>query len=606
MVDAAVERKTGAEDITWDLSVYYDAIDDARIEQDLEKVREGVAAFAQKYRGNVANLSAAEMVEAYNKIEDLYEIFGRIENYAFLNFSVYTSDPKWGAFMQRITEEEAQMQQQLVFFGLEWNQVPDEQAQNILQDPALGKYAHHLEADRRMKPYQLSEAEEKILLEKRVTGNSAWNRLFEQLMSGMTFEYEGKEKNLEQVLTMLRDDNRETRRKAADSLTAGLREHQMQLTFIFNVLAADKASDDRLRGFETWITSRNLANKASDEVVNALIESVTSSYDLVARHYKIKRVLMGVDELYDYDRYAPLNLKESDSFYNWDDARRIVVNAYHNFAPRAGEVADQFFAESWIHAPVLQGKRGGAYATPGTKGTHPWVFVNYKGKADDVMTLAHELGHGLHMYLSAEEQPLEGIHTPLTTAEMASTFGEMLVFQDLMAKEDDKEVKLSMLAEKIEGTFATVYRQISMNRFEDGLHTARRTEGELSTERLSEIWMETQKAMFQDSVTMREDYGLWWSYVPHFLAVPGYVYAYSFGELLVLSLYNLYEKEGADFVPKYIQLLADGNSDYPEKLLAKVGVDLNDPDFWNQGIALLRDLVDQEEALAKELFPEKF
>ncbi len=606
MVDAAAERKTGAEDITWDLSVYYASLDDPRIEEDLQRVQQRVTAFAETYRGQVAELSAAELVTAHQEIEEIYEIFGRIEHFAFLNFSVYTNDPKWGAFLQRITEEDSQLQQQLVFFDLEWNQVPDEQAQAILQDPVLGKYAHHLEAERRRKPYQLSEAEEKILLEKNVTGNSAWNRLFEQLMSAMSFDYEGEEKNLEEVLTMLRDENREIRRKAADSLTAGLRAHQMQLTFIFNVLAADKASDDRLRGYESWITSRNLANKASDEVVNALIESVTSSYDLVARHYKIKRVLMGLDELYDYDRYAPLNLKESETFYTWDQARQIVVNAYRSFAERAGEVADRFFADRWIHAPVMQGKRGGAFATPGTKGSHPWVFVNYKGKADDVMTLAHELGHGLHMYLSAEEQPLQGIHTPLTTAEMASTFGEMLVFQDLMAKEEDKEVKLSMLAEKIEGTFATVFRQVSMNRFEDGMHTARRTEGELSTERLSEIWMETQKAMFQDSVTMRDDYGLWWSYVPHFLAVPGYVYAYAFGELLVLALYNLYENQGADFVPKYIQLLADGNSDYPEKLLAKVGVDLNDPDFWNQGIALLRDFVDQEEALAKELFPDKF
>lgn len=606
MVDAPATKPTGAEEVLWDLSVYYDGLDDPQIDNDLHNVHELATAFAERYRGKVATLTAEELAEAQREMEALYELFRRVSSFASLNFSVYSTDPRWGAFIQKVTEQGAALEQQLVFFRLEWNQVDDERAQTLLQDPALTDYAYHLEVARQHKPYQLSEAEEKILIEKSVTGNEAWVRLFEQITSAMLLDFEGEEQPMEVVLSALQSSNREKRLAAANALTAGLRDKQMELTFIFNVLAADKASDDRLRGYPTWITSRNLSNKASEEMVDALIKAVTSSYDLVARHYTIKKALLGYDELYDYDRYAPLNLKESETFYTWDEARQIVLNAYHSFHPRMGAAAARFFDERWIHAPIRPGKRGGAYASYGTKDTHPWVFVNYTGTANDVMTLAHELGHGVHMYFSSEAQTPMSRTTPLTTAETASVFGEMIVFQDLMKNEPDKEVRLSMLAEKIDGAFATTYRQISMNRFEHGMHTARRSEGELSTERLSEIWMETQKAMFQGSVTMREDYGLWWSYVPHFLFAPGYVYAYAFGELLVLALYNLYQETGAEFIPKYMQLLADGDSDYPEKLLAKVGVDLTDPGFWNQGIDLLRKFVDQEEALAKELYPETF
>ena len=326
---------------------------------------------------------------------------------------------------------------------------------------------------------------------------------------------------------------------------------------------------------------------------------------MVARHYQLKRGLLGYEELYDYDRYAPLNLKESEAFYAWEQARDIVLDAFENFSPRMKEAASLFFERSWIHAPVLPNKRGGAFAAPTVASANPYVFLNYLGDARDVTTLAHELGHGIHMRLSAQARGLFALYTPLTTAEMASTFAEMLVFQDLMAAEDDDEVKLSMLTEKIEDTFATVFRQISMNRFEDKMHRARRGEGELTSGRLNELWLETQRDMFGDSVTITDEYGSWWSYVPHFLHTPGYVYAYSFGELLVLALYRIYQEEGEAFVPKYLDLLAAGDSDYPDRLLAKVGVDINDPGFWQKGIDVIDAWVSQAESLARRLYPGK-
>lgn len=607
MAEVQAERKTGAEDVVWDLSVYYDSPDDPRIDEDLTKLEKTVEQFVADYRGKVSDLVAEEMGEAYHRLENLYDDFGRITNYASLNFTVYSTDPKWGAFMQKVQERSSALSQQLVFLELEWNALDDDKAKAILADPVLRDYAYHLEVERLNKPYQLSETEEKLLIEKSLTGNSAWNRFFSQLMGSLTAEFKGEEMPFQQVLSKISGNpERAERREAADAITKALHSKTMELTYIFNVLAADKASDDRLRNYPSWITSRNMSNKASDATVEALINAVTSNYSLVADHYTVKKALLGHDELFDYDRYAPLNLKESDTFYTWEEAKKIVIDAYSGFDARMGELASRFFDENWIHAPIVQGKRGGAYASYGTKSTHPWIFTNYTGTAGDVATLAHEMGHGLHMYLAGEKQTLFSMYTPLTTAETASVFGEMIVFQDLMRKESDKEVQLAMISDKIDSMIATVFRQISMNRFEDMMHSARRTEGELTTERMNELWMKSQEDMFQGSVTMREEYSQWWSYVPHFLGTPGYVYAYAFGELLVLALYNVYEQTGESFIPKYVELLASGDSDYPEKLLAEVGVDLNDPDFWNKGIDLIRKLIEQEKALAQELYPDKF
>lgn len=605
MVANTLERTTGAENVIWDLSIFYSGADDPRIQQDMDALNAQADAFAKQYKGRVASLDAEEMMDAMLELEAIYDQGGRIGSYAGLLYSTDTNNQEYGALLQKVTEFGAQNNQKLVFFELEWNEADDAVAEKLLADPTIAKYRHKLESDRRYKPYQLSEAEEQLLMEKAVTGRSAWTRFFTQLIAALRLDYEGEKLTLTQVLTKMYDPDREIRAKAAQAITDALRSKSMELTYIFNVLAADKASDDKKRGYPSWVSSRNLSNKAPDAVVEALVQAVTSNYDIVARHYNLKRQLLGLDELTEYDRYAPLPTKESDAFYTWDEAKDIVLNAYRAFSPRVGEIAQKFFDENWIHAPVTPGKRGGAFCSYTVPSAHPFVLVNFEATARDVMTLAHELGHGIHAYLAAEAHGLFGLDTPLTTAEMASTFGEMLVFTDLMNKEPDPEVRLSMLAQKIEDTFATVFRQISMNRFEHGLHTARRTEGELTTERINQIWMESQTAMFGDSVNLTDNYASWWSYIPHFLNTPGYVYAYAFGELLVLALFNLYQERGAAFVPQFIDVLAAGDSDWPEKILAHIGVDLSDLGFWNQGLSAIRDLVDREEQLAREVYPDK-
>lgn len=606
MTAAAQDRLTGAENIIWDLSVFYHSPDDPAIEADIEKLIQQADDFQQSYRGRVASLSAAEFAAAYEAMEAVYDRRGRLESYAFLNFAADTANSAYQALVARMQDLGSTLSQKMVFFDLEWNALDDDQAQAVLDDPALAKLRYFMEADRRYKPYRLTEAEEQIIIEKNVTGESAWTRFFTQLTSAFTFDWMGEEVNMTFVLDKLRHADRDLREMAWRKLTDKLEEKSMELTFIFNTLALDKANSDQRRGYPAWVSARNLSNKASDEVVDALIETVTGNYALVARQYRLKKALLAYDELYDYDRYAPLQLKASDAFYRWDEARRIVLQAFDGFSIKMKSIAQEFFDGSWIHAPVMQNKRGGAFASPTVASANPYVFLNYMGSARDVTTLAHELGHGIHMVLSGRESGLFALYTPLTTAETASTFAEMLVFQDLMAAEADREVRLSMLVEKIEDTFATVFRQISMNRFEDKMHRARRREGELTTERFSQLWLETQRDMFQDSVTITDEYGLWWSYVPHFLHTPGYVYAYAFGELLALALYRLYQEEGETFVPKYIDLLAAGDSDYPDRLLAKVGVDINDPGFWQKGIDVIEEWVLQAEALAKSLYPEKF
>ncbi|MBC8100327.1 MAG: M3 family oligoendopeptidase [Armatimonadetes bacterium] len=606
MVTAAAERLTGAEHITWDLSIFYTSSEDPAIQADLGKLQTMANDLAAQYKGRIASLTADEMGTFLEALIAIYDLGGRLDTYSGLQFTVDTVNPQFGALMQKVREAGALLQQTIVFFELEWAAVSDDAALVLLNAPRLAKYRHYLEAQRRFKPHQLSELEERLLIEQDVTGRSAWVRFFTQLTGAMRYEYNGEKLNQSQIVNKLYQPDRAVRQQAADSLTAGLRERGMELTYIFNVLAAEKAAGDARRSYATWITARNLENKAPDAVVQALVDTVTGSYDLVARHYKLKRALLGVDELYDYDRYAPLDLGAGETFYTWDEAKTLVLSAFHAFSPLMGEIAQKFFDERWIHAPVLPNKRGGAFCSPSVPSAHPFVLVNFMGRPRDVMTLAHELGHGLHMYFSSEAQGLLGLYTPLTTAEMASVFAEMMVFQALTRTQTNSPTKLAMLAEKVEDTIATVFRQTSMNRFEDQLHTARRTEGELSTERISQMWLETQRAMFGDSVTLREAYGLWWGYIPHFLATPGYVYAYAFGELLVLALFQLYQERGAAFVPQYLDVLAAGDSDYPDKILAKVGLDLNDPAFWGKGIAALRVLIDQEEALARELFPAKF
>ncbi|NLE52551.1 MAG: M3 family oligoendopeptidase, partial [Chloroflexi bacterium] len=524
--------------------------------------------------------------------EQIVELATKVESFAHLIWSTDTANPQYGALLQKATEWSSQLQQKLVFFTLEWVNTPEDVAQRLIDAPELAHYRHWLEVARLYQPHMLSEPEEKILAEKSVTGREAWVRFFTELMGSARYTFDGQQLTQSGVLAKLYDADREVRHRAAASLTEGLRQHLPITTFIFNTLAADKASDDRLRRYPTWIASRNLSNEVSDETVEALVQAVTGRYDIVARYYNLKRQVLGLDELADYDRYAPL--PAAAGAYQWDEAREIVLSAYSRFHPEIAGIAEQFFAQKWIDAAERPAKRGGAFSASTVPSAHPYVFLNYTGRARDVMTLAHELGHGVHQYLSREQGMLQA-HTPLTTAEMASTFGEMLVFSDLMEQQSDPQARLALLAGKIEDSFATIFRQISMNRFEHALHTARRDEGELTSERLSELWLETQRAMFGDSVRMTDDYGIWWSYVPHFLHTPGYVYAYSFGELLVLALFAIYRQQENGFAPRYLDVLRAGGSDWPEKVLAPMGVDLTDPGFWQNGLDELDKMVKEAE-----------
>jgi oligoendopeptidase F len=605
MTDAVIEKPTGAEDVVWDLSPLYAGADDPAIARDMERFRQTADAWAGEYRGRVATLNAEQVATALREYEALMEDYVKLASFVNLTFTTDTNNPTYGALLQKISEFDAEIQQKLLFFDLEWNALDDEAARKIIDDPAIGKYRHYLEAERRYKPYRLSEIEEQLLVEKDVTGREAWIRLFTQLMGAARYEFDGQQLTQSQILAKLHEQDRDVRRRAADSITATLRDKAMELTYIFNVLVADKAADDRRRGYPSWISARNLSNQASDAIVEALVTAVTSNYDIVARHYDLKRRIMGLDKLEDYDRYAPLNFDAAEREYTWAEAREIVQDAYDAFSPEMGAIARRFFDENWIHAALAPGKRSGAFASPVVPSAHPYILMNFTGKGRDVKTLAHEMGHGVHMALSAR-QGFIGAYTPLTTAEMASVFGEQMVFDDLMKKEPDPAARLAMLTGMIEDMFATVFRQVSMNRFEDLLHNARRTRGELTSADINALWMESQRAMFGDSVDLRDEYGLWWSYVPHFIHTPGYVYAYAFGQLLVMALYQLYQDRGADFVPQYLDVLAAGGSDYPENILAKVGVDLADPNFWAQGLEAIRSLVAQEEELARQVFPDKF
>lgn len=594
MVDT--KELTGAENVVWDLSDLYAGVDDPNIERDIARTNERADQMVAAYRGKVATLDDEGLYGAIAEYENITEMAYKLISYANLLWTTNTSNPQYGALLQKATEWSSQLQQTLVFFELEWINAPDEFAQPMIDHPTLAHYRHWLETTRRYQPHRLSEPEEKILAEKSVTGREAWQRFFDELMGSARYPFEGEDLTQSGILAKLYEPERDVRQRAAQVVTDVLREKLPMTTYVFNTLAADKASDDRLRHYPTWVSSRNLANEVSDEIVEALIDAVTSRYDIVARYYNLKRDLLGLDKLYDYDRYAPLPSAAGE--YSWGEAREIVLNAYGSFHPQAGEIADRFFTASWIDAAPKPGKRGGAYSSSVVPSVHPYVFMNYTGRARDVMTLAHELGHGIHQYLSREQGMLQA-HTPLTTAEMASTFGEMLVFTDFMKKETDPKVRLATLAHKIEDTFATVFRQISMNRFEHGMHTARRNEGELNKDRLSEIWMETQRAMFGDSVEMTDNYGIWWSYVPHFLHVPGYVYAYAFGELLVMALFARYRKEGDAFAPRYLDVLRAGGANWPEKILAPLGVDLTDPVFWKEGVGEIETMVIQAEELAR-------
>ena len=591
-------KKTGAENIQWDLSDLYNSIDDPRLSQDQEKVLEKAEAFSEAYKGEITDLDSTGFKQALEEYEEILEMIGKIGSYAHLIWSTNTSKPEYGKLIQQAKELSSEVHQKLVFFDVEWLDVDDEKAEEWIESEELSHYKHYLESSRRYKEHILSEKEEQILSAKSVTGRSAWNRYFDETLGAAKFELDGEELTEQEVLSKLHEPDRSLRKKAHASLTEKFKDLSRTLTFVFNTLLADKHTNDKLRNYDSWISSRNLSNEIDDDTVDLLINSVTGSYSLVQRFYKLKRNLLGYDKLYDYDRYAPLLQNRQE--INWDKARDIVLSSYSEFHPEMGEIAGKFFEQSWIDAAIKPGKRGGAYSASTVPSVHPYVFMNFDGKIRDVQTLAHELGHGVHQYLSRKQGALQA-STPLTTAETASVFGEMLVFQNLIKKLDDPKEKLALLMGKIDDTIATVFRQVSMNRFEHAMHTKRREEGELTTEEFSELWRNSQEALYGDSVEITDSYNLWWCYIPHFLHTPGYVYAYAFGELLVLALYEEYTQSENGFSEKYISMLEAGGSDWPENIVSKVGLDITDSDFWDKGLNSVKKMVEQAEELAQKI-----
>jgi oligoendopeptidase F len=590
---------------TWDLSDLYSGPDDPRIEQDLDGALAAAHAFAERHRGHVGKLDAARLAAAIDELERFEEPAHRAASYAQLLFAGDTAAPRHGALLQRVQERGSEIRNTLVFFELEWVAVDDARAEALLADPALARRRHLLGVMRRYRAHLLSEPEEKLLEETANTGPRAFMRFFDETLSAMRFRYDGPdatdgsvEKSEEELLSLLYEPDRAVRRCAADALTRGLREHARPLSFVFNTLVQDKASRDRLRRFADPAAERHLANEIEPETVAALLEACEARHDLVQRYYRLKRDLLGLDGLFDYDRYAPIAAAEGQR--TWESARRVVLDAYRDFAPEMAEIAAQFFDKRWIDAELRAGKRGGAFSASTIPSAHPYVLLNYTGNLRDVMTLAHELGHGVHQHL-ARARGLFEQDTPLTTAETASVFGEMLVFRRLLREEQDPAVRLGLLCGKLEDAFATVFRQVVMTRFEEALHAARRSEGELPTPRINELWMAANRPMFGDAVQLRDEYAWWWLYVPHFIHSPFYCYAYAFGELLVLALVRRYDEEGAAFAPRYLDMLAAGGSEAPRDIVARTGLDIADPAFWSRGLSLLEELLAQAEDAAAAL-----
>ncbi len=642
---ASTQADPELESTAWDLDPLVEGDGEAGVDRQLDEAGRRAEAFAERYEGKIADFDPASLVEAMTELATISELAGRAGTYASLRFSTDTADPARGALLARVQEKGTAIQTRLLFFELEWAALEDERAEELLASDGLDFCRHHLRSERRYRPHLLSQPEEKVMAEKGQTGRSAWGRLFAELTSAIEVELpqaEGERAGkrgpegegagepgpegewagdreaegeraagaeperqgagegvaLDVALSRLLSPEREVRRTAAEAVTSALEPGLRTRAFVFNTLLHDKAVDDRLRRFPHWLTSRNLSNEATDESVQALLEAVRGRYELPRRWYRLKADLLGLDRLADYDRMAAVTAE--DSHMSWAEGRELVLDCYQSFSPQLGRLARRFFEERWIDAPVRAGKRGGAFCASAVPSAHPYVMLNWTARRRDVLTLAHELGHGLHFALAAEQGVFHQT-TGLTLAETASVFGEEITFGRLLEQADTPDSRLSLLAEAIEDTIATVFRQTAMNRFEDLVHTARREHGELSVERLGELWTDSQSELLGDAVEITDGYRSWWSYVPHFIGTPGYVYAYAYGQLLALSVYERYEQEGEEFVPRYIELLAAGGSKPPEELGRIVGVDLTDPGFWDRGLALVARQLEAAEAAAREV-----
>src|SRR5712691_7984850 len=543
---AQATKTTGAEQVRWDLSDLFRSPTDHAIEETLAEALKRAEAFEARYKGKVVSLPPKEFAAMMRELEEDEELAARPDVYAYLLHSQNTEDAAAGRLLARVREAGAERASHGVFFTLELAHISDDQADRLYDDPESARYRHTVEEARKFRPHQLSEPEERVLTDFSPVGNSAWNRLFEELCARLRVDLDGRRVPLDEALVRLRESDRTVRRQASAAITAALDQDVRTRGYIYNVILGEKAIDDRLRHFPTWISSRNLANETSDQAVQALVEAVIGRYDVCVRYYRVKKQLLGVGDLHEWDRYAPIG--EAARNLTWDESKDLVLGSYNRFSKRAGELVEDFFKRGWIDAPVVPGKAGGAYCMPVTPRHHPYVMLNFTGKLRDALVMAHELGHGLHDRL-ATKNTIFDFHPQLTLAETASVFGEALTFDRIMAEEKDPQVRLAMLCTQREDAFATVFRQVAFNRYEDACHTMRRKEGELAVEQLGELFQEKLQAMFGDALILTDQHKVWWSYVGHFLHTPGYVYAYAFGNLLALSVYHRYLEVGPSRLP---------------------------------------------------------
>ena len=585
-----------AADVAWNLDPLVDGKGQEGVNQLLEQA-EALTGDLEQWRGRIGELEVPELARAMSTLAEIQDRLGRAGSWVSLRFSVDTSDPARGAAMQKFQEQATELSTRLIFLELEWAEVPEERASVLVDSEDLAFCRYYLESARRYRPHLLTEPEEKILAEKDVTSSSAWSRLFDELSSAIVIELPEGPTSLEQGLSRLGSSDRDDRRIAADAITIALDPGLRTRAYVFNTLMADKTTDDRLRSYPSWVASRNLANQASDSSVQALVDAVVDRYDIPQRWYRLKAQLLGVDRIADYDRNASIASVEEE--FSWSEATDIVLDSYGSFSSELAGVVKTFIDENWIDAPVRPGKRPGAFCAYTVPSAHPFLLLNWTSRRRDVLTLAHELGHGLHAYL-AREQGVFHQSTPLTLAETASVFGETVTFGRLLSDTTDPNARLALLAESLEGQIATVFRQIAMNRFENAVHAHRREIGELSTEDFADAWESTQRAMLGEAVELTPGYRSWWSYIPHFIGSPGYVYAYAYGQLLALAVYARYETEGDAFVPAYLDMLRAGGSKSPEELGRIVGVDLADPRFWDGGLAIIDAQLSAAEQAARD------
>lgn len=584
------------DELSWDIEPLVGGRGAAGVEDLLNEARTRAEKLTQ-HKGKIASFDAAQLASFMDELGLIREALEKAGSYAQLAFSTDTQDPEKGALLQRFEERATEISTILVFWELEWVAVDDAKANELLADERLSKARHYLTVQRRYKDHVLSEAEEKILAEKSVTGRSAWIRLHSDLSSAIEVTLEGKTVTLEEALSHLAHHDRTVRATAAHAVTDALQPGLRTRAFIFNMLMQDKATDDRLRRYDHWLQSFNLSQEASDEAVQALVSSVKKRYDIAQHWYAIKARVLGVDKLAYYDRNA--NVIDDDESTEWEAAKQIVIDCYSAFSDESGEVIKRFFDNRWIDVMAKPGKVPGAFCAPTAASHNPYVMLNFTGKRRDVLVLAHELGHGLHQALGNVQGPFHH-DTPLTVAETASVFGESIVFDRMLQQSETARSRFALLAQKVEGSIATVFRQMAMNQFEAAVHTARREEGELSLGRLGDLWIETQTEMLGDHVELDDEYRSWWSYIPHFIHVPGYVYSYAFGHLLATSVYGIYQQRGADFVPSYLEMLSAGGSRSPEDLANIVDCDLTDVSFWDTGLTLIEQDIDAAEEAGRE------